>query len=160
MALSGAGRAMHYLLIREGWSELGNFSREEMEAEDEMRSGESPDAYGLASDLSARRHTRRVPSPPSPRETGNGGEREAKGARRRGGRRDRNRRRTPCPLTGHLPTTATHANRNERPLIASTVGHEVHTEAALEARVARLHSPTTVAQGEQLRTSNRTCTGM
>ena len=44
-------------------------------------------------------------------------------------------------------------------LTASTVGHEVHTEAALAARVARLHSPTTMAQCEQLKTSDRNRTG-
>ena len=34
--------------MREGWSELGDWSREEMEAaEEEMRRGEPPDAYGL-----------------------------------------------------------------------------------------------------------------
>ena len=44
-------------------------------------------------------------------------------------------------------------------LTASTVGHEVHTEAALAARVARLHNPTTMAQCEQLKTSDRNRTG-
>ena len=34
--------------MREGWSELGGWSREEMEAaEEEMRRGEGSDAYGL-----------------------------------------------------------------------------------------------------------------